>query len=113
MFSKLQMEITRTPQQECHCQAWIFPETLSLIDTSNAARQCKDQRISWALIRTIKARIQEDRHRRSEESGSTVESLLASDPPLIQEAWIQMQGWYRAAVDLPPPPYIVTIATMT
>ena len=39
-------------------------------------------------------------------------SLLASDPPLIREAWIRMQGWYKDAVDHPPPPSRFAIANM-
>ena len=45
--------------------------------------------------------------------GSAVESLLASDPPLIHEVWIRMRGWYKDAVDDPQPPTIVALATMT
>ena len=41
-----------------------------------------------------------------------MESLLASDPPLIREAWIRMRGWYKDAVDHPPPPSRVTIYHM-
>ena len=36
-----------------------------------------------------------------------------SDPTLILEAWIRMRGWYKYAMDRPPPPTradIVTIA---
>ena len=41
-----------------------------------------------------------------------LDSLLASYPPLIGEAWIQMRGCYKATVDRPPPPSRVAIATM-
>ena len=42
-----------------------------------------------------------------------MESLLASNLPLIKEAWIRMRGWYKAAVNRPPPPARVDLATMT
>ena len=28
-----------------------------------------------------------------------IEKLLGADPPLHKEAWHQMKGWYKAAVD--------------
>ena len=45
-----------------------------------------------ALSRTIKVILQEDRHRRVTEVGSAVDSLLASDLPLIRESWIRIRG---------------------
>ena len=48
------------------------------------------------------AKLQGDRHRRAAEAGSVVESILASDPPLIRKACIQMQEWYKEAVERPP-----------
>ena len=42
-----------------------------------------------------------------------MESLLASDPPLICEAWIRMRGWYKESVNRHPPPSRVALATMT
>ena len=29
-----------------------------------------------------------------------VEELMKADPPLTQEAWRRLQGWYKATVDL-------------
>ena len=29
---------------------------------------------------------------------------MGADPPLIQEAWYRIQGWYKAAFDRTPPP---------
>ena len=43
-----------------------------------------------------------------EEAGDEVESLIGSDPPLYWEAWHQMKGWYRSAVERAPPPARVT-----
>ena len=34
---------------------------------------------------------------------------MKADPPLIQEAWHRLQGWYKAAVDRPPPPARATL----
>ena len=33
-----------------------------------------------------------------------MEALVKAGPPLIQEAWYRLQGWYKAAVDRAPPP---------
>ena len=45
--------------------------------------------------------------------GEEVEKLLGLDPPLHQEAWHQMKGWYRYAVDHAPPPAWVTLECIT
>ena len=39
--------------------------------------------------------------------------LVRTDPPLIQEAWHRIQGWYKAAVDRAPPPARDTIERIT
>ena len=38
---------------------------------------------------------------------------MGEDPPLIQEAWYRIQGWYKAAVDRAPPPARVTLERIT
>ena len=113
MFAKFQRAILRPPWRERHCKAWMSPETFCLINTRIAARRRKDQQISQVLSHDIKAGLLEERRRQAAEAGYAVESLLASDPPIIQEAWIRIRGWYKAAVDLPPPPERVSLATMT
>ena len=113
IFAKIQWEIPRPLRQEIHCQAWISPETWSLIGNRIESRQQKDQWSSWALGRSIKAGLQGGRRRQADELGSAVESLLTSDPSLILESWIRMRGWYKAAVDRPPPPDRVALDTMT
>ena len=45
-----------------------------------------------------------DRRRRVDEARAEVEALVKADPPLIQEAWYRLQGWYKAEVDRAPPP---------
>ena len=52
----------------------------------------------------IKESLAKERRRRAEEAGAEVEALMKADPPLAQEAWYCLQGWYKAAVDRAPPP---------
>ena len=42
-----------------------------------------------------------------------MEALVGAEPPLIQEAWHRIQGWYKAAVDRSPPPARVTLKRIT
>ena len=42
-----------------------------------------------------------------------MEALVGADPPLIQEGWYRIQGWYKAAVDCALPPARVTIEWIT
>ena len=53
------------------------------------------------------------RRRRADKAVAEVEALLGSDPPLIQEAWHRIQGWYKAAVDRAPPPARVMLERIT
>ena len=39
-----------------------------------------------------------------EEAGAAVEALMEVDPPLIQEVWHRLQGWYKAASTAPHHP---------
>ena len=39
--------------------------------------------------------------------------LVKADPPLIQEVWYRLQGWYKAALDRAPPPARATIKRVT
>ena len=52
----------------------------------------------------MKKSLAEDRKWRADKAGAEVEALVKADPPLIQEAWYRIQGWYKAAVDRTPPP---------
>ena len=38
---------------------------------------------------------------------------MKADPPLTQEAWQRLQGWYKATVDRPPPPARATLRRVT
>ena len=92
MFDELRRAIPKTYQKERHCQAWISPETWSLIDTRMEARHQKDQRSSRALSRAIKAELHRDRRRRAAESGSTVGCYLALDDALTIEGVVAANG---------------------
>ena len=61
------------------------------------------------LGKEIKESLSKYRRRRTEEAGAEVESMMKADPPLIQEAWHRLQGWYKAAVDRAPPPARATL----
>ena len=51
--------------------------------------------------------------RDGELAGAEVEAMMKADPPLIQEAWHHLQGWYKAAVDRAPPPARATLKRVT
>ena len=63
--------------------------------------------------KAITARLAQDRRRRADEARAEVEALMKADPPLIQEAWYRLQGWYKAAVDRAPPPDRATLKRVT
>ena len=42
-----------------------------------------------------------------------MEALVKADPPLIQETWYRLQGWYKAEVDRAPPPAQSTLKRIT
>ena len=102
MFAKIWRAILRPPLWERHRQAWISPETWSLIDTRIVARRWKNQWISRVLSRMIKAGLQEDRRRQAANVGSTVDSLLASNPTLIQGTDLDT-GLVQGCSGSPPP----------
>ena len=47
------------------------------------------------------------------EAGKEVETLLGSDPPLYQESWYWLKGWYRATVIHALSPAWVTLEGIT
>ena len=61
----------------------------------------------------MQASLATNRRRRAEEAGAEVEDLVKADPPLIQETWYRLQGWYKAAVDRAPPPARATLKRVT
>ena len=53
------------------------------------------------------------RKRRVGETGAEVETLVGADPPLIQEVWHRIQGWYKDLVDRAPPLARATLERIT
>ena len=66
-----------------------------------------------AVVKAVQVSLAKDRRRRAEEAGAEVEALVKADPPLIQEAWYPLQGWYKAAVDRALPPARATLRRVT
>ena len=64
--------------------------------------------VSRDISCAIKATLQENRRQKVDKVGHRW-----TNPPLIQEAWIWMQGRHRDAVDRPPPLARVAIGTIT
>ena len=52
----------------------------------------------------MKKSLAEDRKWWADKAGAEVEALVKADPPLIQDVWYHIQGWYKAAVDRSLPP---------
>ena len=106
LFAALRRAVPKPAPREARQNAWISAETWRLIDERVSTRQ--DPRYGQAdmqrLGKEIRKSLAKDRSRRTEEAGAAVEALMKADPPLIQEAWHRLQGWYKAAVDRPPPP---------
>ena len=69
------------------------------VSTRRDPRYCQADR--RRLGKEIGKSLSRDRKRRAEEAGAAVEDLMKADPPLIQEAWHRLQGWYKAVVDRP------------
>ena len=61
----------------------------------------------------IQVSLREDRMRHDYVVGGEIESLLASEPPLVRETWIRLKGWYRDASYRSPPPSCITLEAST
>ena len=78
-----------------------------------------DPQYGTAYMRRMRKAVQKslaaDRRRRADKAGAEVEveALVKADPPLIQEAWYRLLGWYKAAVDRAPPPAQATLKRVT
>ena len=100
LFATLRRAVPKTKPREARQNAWISAETWQLIDERVSTHQ--DPRYGQAdrrrMGKAITASLAQDRRRRAEEAGAEVEALMKADPPLIQEAWYRLQGWYKAAV---------------
>ena len=90
-------------------------KTWGLVDVRVSARRdiAKYQVLIWRLGCAIKESLREGREQQSEEAGSEVETLFGSDHPLHREAWHQIKGWYKDAVDHAPPPDWVYLKWIT
>ena len=115
LFAALRRAVPRPKPREARQNAWILAETWRLIDERVSAR--RDPRYGtlyrWWMGKAVQASLAADRRRRAEEPGAEVEALVKADPPLIQEAWYRLQGWYKAAVDRAPPPARATLRWVT
>ena len=115
IFAALQRAVPKAQPREARRNAWISEETWRLVNERVSTR--RDPRYGQAFKRklgkAVKKSLAEDRKRRAEEAGAEVEALMKADPPLIQEAWYHIQGWYKAAVDRAPPPARVTLKRIT
>ena len=115
LFAALRRAVPKPAPQEARRNAWISAETWRLVNERVAIR--RDLRYCQAdrrrLGKEIGKSLSKDWRRRTEEAGAAVEDLMKADPPLIQEAWHRLQGWYKAAVDRPPPPTRATLKRVT
>ena len=100
LIAALRRAVPKKAPREARRNAWISAETWQLFDervaTRRDPRHCQEDR--RRLGKKIGKRLSKDRKRRTEEAGAVVEDLMKADPPLIQEAWHRLQGWYKAAV---------------
>ena len=115
IFAALQRAVPKLMAMDARKNAWISAAMWRLVDERVFARQdlAKDQALIWRLGRAIKASLQENRQHLAEETGAEVEELMGSDPPLHQEAWHRIKGWYRAVDECAPPPAQVTLRWIT
>ena len=115
IFSALGRAVPKPRGQEARKNAWISATKWRLSDERVSARQdlAKDQALIRRLGCAIRASLGTDRKRRAEEAVAEVEALMVSDPPLHQEAWHRIKGWYKVAVERAPPPVRVTLERIT
>ena len=105
IFEALRRAVPKPHARDRHENAWISEETWRLFDERVSAQRGTGVRMRIrGLGRAIRASLQGDRKRRVETVGQDVETLLGEDPPNPKEAWRQLKGWYKAAVNRAPPP---------
>ena len=95
--------------------AWILAAAWRFVNERVSTRRdpTRDQALIWRLGRASNSSLREDMHRRTENVEEEVDKLLGTDPPLHQESWHQVKGWYQAAVTHMPPPARVTLELIT
>ena len=106
LFAALRRAVPKAQPREGRQNAWISEKTWILIDERVSARREPKygQVFTRRIGKAVKKSMAEERKRRADEAGAEVEALVKADPPLIQEAWYRIQGWYKAAVDHALPP---------
>ena len=93
---------------------WISKETWRLADKRvSARRETRVQAMIRRLRRAIVSSLKGYRKRRVETAVEEVETLLGADPPNPKEAWRQLRGWYKAAVNRAPLPARATLERIT
>ena len=115
LFAALRRAVPKAQPREARQNAWISEETWRLIDKRVSARRDPryEQEFKRQLGRVVKASLAANRKWRADKAGAEVGALVKADPPLIQEVWYHIQGWYQAAVNHTPPPARVTIERIT
>ena len=96
-----QRAVPKAQPREARRNAWISETTWRLIGKRVSVRrepQC-GQAFTRQLGKEVKKSLAKERIRRSDEVGAEVEALVKAEPPLIQEVWYRIQGYYKAAVD--------------
>ena len=115
IFAALRRAVPKPRAQEAWKNERISAERRKLVNKRVSALRdpAKDQSLIRRLGCAIKASLTTDRIRRAEEARAEVEALVGADPPLIQEAWKRIKGWYKAVVDRALPPARVTLERIT
>ena len=115
IFAALRRAVPKPQARETSKNAWILATALKIVDKRVSARRdiAKYQVLIWRLGCAIKESLREGREQQSEEAESEVETLLGSDQPLHREAWHQIKGWYKDAVDHAPLPDWVYLKWIT
>ena len=105
-FAALRRAAPKAQPRAARRNTCILEETWRLVDERVSALRDprKGQALKRQLGRAVKASLAADRKQRADKAGAEVEALVGADPPLIQEAWHHIQGWYKAAVDRAQPP---------
>ena len=81
IFSDIKTKIPKTPLFERMRRDWIYDKTWEAIDARVTARQEGDHRKIQKLIRRICTSLRKDWKRLVEDTGHTINFLLAADPP--------------------------------
>ena len=115
IFAALGRAILKPQARDARKNVWISEAKWRLVNERVSALRdpTKDQSLIQRLERAIAASLKGDRRRRAEEAVAEVETLLGLDPPLHQEYWHRLKGWYQDAVDHAPPPTWVTLEQIT